>query len=273
MAKNSKNIFTYDSYKAYMIDRLDSAEARGMRSLLAKHLNCQSGFISQVLNGDRHFSSEHMIEIAEFFKLNAMETDFFMIMAHSDRAGSEHLKEYYRDRMQKMKISRQRLPLEVKTELTETEIVTFHSHWYYYAVYELTGLKIKLDEEQIAQMLDVSVARVKKALRFLLDVGVVIDDKGRYRKSDFNMAVGRKTPYINLIHRNFRFEAIRSLDRREMEDSHYSRFFTVSKKKAALLQEKIADFVKELNEEIGPAESQAAEVLYSFCLDCFRYGK
>lgn len=268
----TQNVFKYESYKKFLLAELDSPEARGMRSQLAKHLNCQSGFISQVLNGDRHFSLEHVIEIAVFFKMSPAETDYFVILAHYERAGSEHLREYYMDRMEKLRLSRQRLPLKNK-ELSDADLAAFHSHWYHYAAYELLGLKSKPDIGQIAETLDVSVERIEKAVRFLAEIGVVEEKNGRWEKKPFDMAVGRKAAYVDLIHRNFRIEAIRSLDRRHLEDSHYSRFFTVSKKKASLLQEQIAEFVKGLNEKIAEPEKAQNENLYSFSLDCFRYGK
>ena len=55
-----KTLFDYNNYKKYINERIDSSpsKGRGLKQKMAEFLNCQTAFVSQVLNKDPNFSLE-----------------------------------------------------------------------------------------------------------------------------------------------------------------------------------------------------------------------
>ena len=264
------NLYEFNSYKDYLKIYLELE--RGLRSRLAEHLGCQSGFISQVLNGDRHFSLEHTVEICQFLKFDENEEEYFFLLVNFERAGSEKLKDYYSEKIHKKRTARQRIPVKLQ-EFSEVELATFYSNWIYFAIYDfLRCVKVK-GEVELAELLNFPLSDVEKAFALLKRMNLLVFENKKFSTRKAHLSIGRDTPYLASVHRNFRLQAIQSLERRKAEDSHYSQHFVVSKEKAAWIQEKIALFIKEIGIEWDePEDSSKQKLLFSFALDCFRYG-
>ena len=98
------SIYDFEEYKKYLNVKafLMMQSERGIKSKLARHLNCQTGFISQVLNGMAHFSLEHAIKINDFVGHSEDEAHFFMLLVQLSKAGNHDLKLYYKSQMEKI---------------------------------------------------------------------------------------------------------------------------------------------------------------------------
>jgi uncharacterized protein (TIGR02147 family) len=270
MVAINENVFKFDSYKAFLLKALDAE--KGLRTKMAKHLNCQTGFISQVINGDRHFSLEHIIEISAFFELDRAETDFLILLAQFDRAGSVNLQNYFKGTIDKIRLSRQRLPIKEKKDLSEVDLAAYHTHWYYHALHVLMEMDPHINAKDAAMILNIDLEKVEKGTEFLLDIGVLSEEDGLWKTKDINNSIGRDKPYIDLVHRNFRLQVLKSLDNRKIVDSHYSRYFFVSKKRIGEMQEEMADFMVKINQLIARPEEEDGRDLYALTVDCFKMG-
>src|SRR6185312_16823085 len=90
------SIYEYSDYKAYLRSKVgDKAARRGLKSALAKALSCQPTYISQVLNGHAHFSSEQVMDLNEFLGHSQDEGHFFLLLVQKDRAGKQSLRKYF----------------------------------------------------------------------------------------------------------------------------------------------------------------------------------
>lgn len=267
------NIFKCYSYKEFLAQMFDSDSAeKGQRSLLAKYLGCQTGLVSQVMNSDRHFSMEQIVEIAEYFQLKDEEKEFLVLLAQFERAGSEKLRQYYLVMLERIRLGRQRVIGALGRDLTEGDFGLYHSKWYNHALHVLMELHPKADVAELARTLGITTVKVEESLGFLISVGALKLEEGRYQVCEINNSAKRGSPWVDGIHQDFRLEAIKSLDRRTLADSHYSRFFLASERKSALLQEELAEFMKRVNELIArPEEKNDVRKLHALCLDSFTY--
>jgi len=253
-----------------MFDRHEAQ--KGQRSQLAKHLGCQTGLVSQVINGERHFSLEQMVEIANFYQLGPSERDFLMLMAQSEKAGSESLRSYYQEQLEKLRLGRQRVIAEPGKQISQADFGLYHSKWYNHALHVLIELIPKPDIMKLSDILKVSEAKVNEALHFLVSIGALTETDGHYKSVEINNSAERGSPWVDGIHQDFRLEAIKSLDHRSVGDSHYSRFFVAGPKKNALIQEELAELMKRMNELIAsPDEQENERELHGLCFDCFSY--
>jgi hypothetical protein len=201
-----------------------------------------------------------------------------LLLLQKDRAGNEKLREFYLSQIEILRLSRQRIPVgrqkSTPVQLTGEQLAAFHSHWYFYAVYLLLLRSPKLDEAKLASILDIGIEKIQTAIAMLIAIGLAVQNSktGLHQIREGDVGVGRNSPYVDHIHRNFRLEAIKSLDKRNISDAHYSRYFMVSQKRAAEIQERFAQMVVQLNAMVDTAENTKEElILFGLCHDCFRY--
>lgn len=98
-------LFRSDSYRHYLRDRIEAfpGEGRGVRTQIARLLNCQSTFISQVLRDKAHFSPEHIPKLNRFFEHTDLESRYFLNLVMRDRAGSQDLRALHERELENLK--------------------------------------------------------------------------------------------------------------------------------------------------------------------------
>ncbi len=70
--------------------------------------------VSQVMAGSKDFTLEQAKKVAEYFVLPKFETDYFLLLVQIERAGTQDLKNYFREKRdeikkESLKISKRRL--------------------------------------------------------------------------------------------------------------------------------------------------------------------
>lgn len=90
----NKSIFTYINYKIYLkaLIRNTPGYGHGFKSKIAKHLGCQTTYISQILNKDANFSLEQVEDLNELLGHSREESQFFRLLVQWERAGTVKLK-------------------------------------------------------------------------------------------------------------------------------------------------------------------------------------
>ncbi|MGZ6480071.1 MAG: hypothetical protein ACXWQE_12255 [Bdellovibrionales bacterium] len=133
-----KSLFEFNEYKPYLRLVLGSGKRRsGQRSKLAQFLTCQTAHVSQVLNGDSHFSVEQAYRINAFLGHSREESHFFFLLVNLDRAGSKDLQEYYQAQIDE--ILRRRSIIKNRVSSTHTipqeHQTRYYSSWHYVAIH------------------------------------------------------------------------------------------------------------------------------------------
>ncbi len=163
-------IFLFKNYKYYLKKILTTTGAvRGSRLKLSRFLNCQSGFVSQVLNGSAHFSLEHSIKISEFLSHTSTERKFFMLLVQKAKADSKDLKNFYSTEISAILDNRAQITdrLELKQNLKEEQSNIYYSQWYYSAIHVLVSISDYESIEKICERLLIKKSILLKALKFL----------------------------------------------------------------------------------------------------------
>jgi len=264
------NIYNFDDYKKYIKKIFDTeVEGRGRRSKLAEALHCQTGFISQVLNGETHFSLEHGIKINHFLGHNKDEEHFFMLLLQKGRAGSHDLEEYYASQIKFLREKKQEIKnrIAVDATLDEKDYHIYYSQWYFAAIHILSSIPHFQTREAMAQKLQLPLALVTTVLEFLLLKGLVVQKDNLYKIGHTRIHLDKKSPLISKHHTNWRIEAIKSLEHEKSEvDLHYSSILSLAKKDAL----KIREFLLELLEKSEPIlRDSPEEELCALCIDLF----
>jgi uncharacterized protein (TIGR02147 family) len=266
------DVFDFDDYKAYLenyVRRLPS-QGHGFRSRMAEACGCRVAYVSQVLNGDLHFSLEQAEGLNSLLGHSAEESDFFLLLIQFGRAGTPALRTRIQDQMNRLLQKRLVLKdrVDIKTELDPVAQATYYSSWHYAAIHVLSTIENYRTREAMAAELRVPLERVSEVVEFLRSVGLLRSEKGRLYPGISRIFLGNDSPMIARHHSNWRIRAIESFDRNLNSDVHLSTLVSISKTDVLRIKEQVVKGIERTREMAR--ESVPEETLYCFCVDFFK---
>src|SRR6185312_6453638 len=170
------DIFKYESYKAYVLDRVQAMprSGHGQFKKIADHLQVSPVIVTQVLKGPRQFTDEQGLKLSDYLGLNSDATEFMMRLLAHEKAGTRDLRLYHQKALRELK----RRATEVKNrvaefrELDDTAKSIFYSDWIYSAIRLLTSIPRFKTADAMAESLGLGRAQVNEILEFLVSVGL-----------------------------------------------------------------------------------------------------
>lgn len=266
-------VYEFDNYRKFLAQRLLSMpnEGYGQMSKLASHLGVHSTLISQILKEHKNLTTDQAALVADFFGLNESETEFFILLVSLDRAGNLTAKTIYKKQIQKIKdqvlnISQR---VTVAAKLSEEHRAVFYSDWAYSAIRQSLSLPGIETVDTIANFLQIPRSKVQLFLDFLIKTGLCTIVKGKLKTGPASTHVEAKSPWVRVHHTNWRQRAMQSLDKSQAGNLHYTSPLTLSKADAKLVQEKIIQFIEQVNGIVDPSPSEA---LFCLNIDWFKEG-
>ena len=269
------SIFNFTDYRDYLRHHLQQLpkNGRGELSKIAEHLGTNSTLLSQVLGGTRHFNSEQTYALSRYIGHTELELEYFSLLVQIDKAGSVDLKSHLRKRLLEVRGEAQKLSKRISHDkkLTDQQRAVFYSSWIYSAIHLLTSVEPKgFTLEEVMDRFDLSRARVIEILHFLSGSGLVTEDGARYKFGVKSTFVEKGSPYLLKHHSNWRIKAIQKSEVLADEELMYTGQFSLSEKDFGHLREKIADFLKNVNNTVKDSPS---ECLVALNVDWFRIEK
>lgn len=265
------NIFDFLDYKKFLnsLEEERSSYQRGFRSRIAEFLDCQNAYVSHVLNTHANFSLEQALKIAEFLKLNEVQSRFFVLLVEFERASTKELKELfkrdiqvYRDRYLDLKDK----ALHAKAISKEDQYI-YYSNWIYPTVHMLVTIPDYRTTEKIVSALRVDETIIKEVILFLIACGLVSEKKGELAPGVTQIHLAKDSPHISQHHTNWRLAAIDSLLSNDKSAIHYSTVSSLSYEDADKLKLKLVKVIEDYIAVIAPSKE---ETLYNFNLDFYQ---
>ncbi len=264
------DIFSYNSYKDYLRDKIQSGAkvTKGLRGQLIEYLHCQSSYLSQVLNGKPNFTLEQAVLLNQFFHHNKLESKYFILLVERSRAGSKELREHFDEEIEEIKKDRSNL----KKRLLNTEEINpedqhkYYSTWFYSAIHVILSIKEFQDPEKIAQHFNLPIELVLQVIDFLESSGLIIHKNNKFELTKKRLHLGSDSVFVQRHHINWRSQALLSAEKNLKDDLHFSTVIAIAKKDFPLIKEIFIKAVHDAREIIRPSEEEA---LYAITLDFF----
>jgi len=263
------DLFDSTEYKAYLIDILgEKGKRSGLRQRLAKHLGCQSSFLSQVLNGAQDLSLEHAERVSQFLQHGELERDYFLALVLKARAGTVSLREHWESRMNNLRKEKHHLHKRLKDvkTLQAEQTAIYYSAWYYAAIHVASSIPGLGRADKLAEFFGLPREMVLKVLEFLERNGLVVAKSEGYAIGPTHVHLAKDSPHVIRHHSNWRLEAMRELERGTTDGLHYSAAVTISREDAVLLKELLRS---QLKENLGKIASSKEEEVFCYSLDFF----
>ena len=260
------NILEAKEYKSFVLDWIQQSprKGRGMLSRLARHLNVHAVVISQVLRGERHFTEEQALQVADFLGLGEMETDFFLLLVQRERAGTHALRDYYARKLQELRLSARELKERMRgrvAELDEEAKSVFYSDWIYSAIRLYCAIESVGDVREIAGKLQIPLARVNEALRFLKKYGLVAERNGRLEIGTQSTHLGSRSPFINSHRKNWRIKGLESLNDEDEYNLFYSGPMVVAHKDVPRIRKQLVELIANVTKSVADSPCERTQCL------------
>ena len=264
-----KSVFEFQHYRNFLQVALPvKGSKRGGRNRLAFALNCQKGFVSQVLGGSGDFSLEHGIKISRFLGLDSQEEEYFLLLLHKDRAGSRALEQFYAKKILEIQERRKQIKTRIRshTDLNEVEQATYYSAWYFTAVHMCLMVPELRTRAAITTYLGIGTEVVNRVLDFLFEVGLATQAGEKLGAGPSRIHLPNHSPHVNKHHTNWRLRALHSLDTAQENDIHYSLVMSISESAAEEIREILLQAIQNVEPVMKAAKD---ETIYSLNMDFF----
>ena len=259
-----ESIFDFHDYKKCVQYLLTARSKTGARTALAKAAECQSGYITQVLNGSAHFSLEQALKISRHFGLNDDQSQFFLDLVSYGRAGTEELRRHFRHKLDAARVQQAVLKNRFKEQdkLNPSDEAMFYSSWHYGALHVATTLPNCRTELGMSEHFGIPLQRVNEVVQCLERTGLLVRDRRGLQIGPTEIFIGSGSPLISKFHTNWRMQAIQSLDRYSERDLHYSSVLTASFEDIARIREMMVKLIEQIRQIIRDSKDEG----------CFSYG-
>jgi uncharacterized protein (TIGR02147 family) len=265
-----QNLFEFADYKAYLNVKLAATGSnRGQRSALAKHLKCQTAFVSAVLNAEPHFSLEHAIKINQFLNHTDEEGHYFMLLLQKGRAGSKSLADYFEKQLKTIRQKRSQVAdrIGVAPVLSSDAAMKYYSSWHHAAIHIATAIPGLQHKEAIAHHLRLPLQLVVESLEFMVSEGLVKRTGDRFEIGNARIHLSKDSPLIAKHHSNWRQQAIQSVERAQKDALHYSAVYTISEEDYTRINSML---LKTLEDAEAVFRETKIETLVGFNIDFYR---
>lgn len=206
------SIFKYLNYREYLRDRIESLPSKGRGELLriAKTAGVHSSILSQVFQGSRELTSEQAVAIAGHFELNETETQYFLLLAQWERAGTEKLKGVLKREIDRIRAEQTQVALRIpqSQSLSQEQKAIFYSSWYYSAVRVLSSIVEWKNVEAMRKRLNLTREQFTAIERFLVEHGLCKEQQGALSPGPQSTHIDGTSPLVARHHANWRIKAM-----------------------------------------------------------------
>lgn len=257
------SIFDYTDYREFLKVYIENQPRKGwgIISKFAEELDMSQAHVSQVLAGQKDFSLEQAYKLCKFLKLTSLESDYFIQTVQFSRAGTSDLKEFFKAKIDSLKIE----ALKVKNHmngflpLTESEMNVFYSSWLYSAIRMHCSVGKGANFENIVSKFNVAPKDLTVMLAFMTEKGLLEKDGILYRLGAQRTLVSKGSPQ-NLMHsKNWRLQSINRSEKAREGDIFLTSPMSLSKADFEIIRNELLEVIKNVSKRV--ADSPAEEVV------------
>lgn len=264
-----ESLFSYDSYKTYLVDYLKSqSKSWGIRTKLCHAMDIHNAYLSQVLNGKKDLNLEQSEKLGRFLSFQETEMAYWLTLIQFNRAGTDSLARFLEKRLLELRRTHLNVVgrLGEKNQISEKDQSTYYSSWIYAALHTALLVTELRTANVLANRFNLLESEVIDALGFLVSIGLIQKQGAEYVPSANWVRLPKTSPLITQHHTNVRFKAAESIQNRRSTDLHYGGFFTFSKKDFKNIQDL---WLTTLKNTQGIVTNSPSEDVFGMCLDIF----
>lgn len=265
------NIGKYLNYKDYILDfeKKNKDRLKGFRSRLAELAQCQSAYVSQVLNvnSSTHFSLEQALRVCELLQLNPSEKKYFLLLVEHSRSSSEELKAHFLNEIEPLRKQLLSLKAESPEFQPDPKVLNYYyTHWHYSAIHmALMNPKCR-EVDKLSKALRLPRSKVEETLQLLAEGGFVKLEGKSWIPVFSSLHQERSEAWTYQHFLAYRLKAIQNFSHKDKSPVHYTGVSSMSLKDAEDLRLKVLDFIRSYLEQVKKSGDDA---IYNLNIDFY----
>jgi uncharacterized protein (TIGR02147 family) len=252
-------------YKIYLRNWVETRPGggRGSYRRMAEHLGVSTTLISQVVNGEKHFSLELASDLCEYLGLNERDADQLLLLIELGRAGSHNYKNRLRRRVEKARAQALKLSQRVDRDrdLTDAESAIYYSSWAYTAILQVVATQPDVTADQLEHRLKIPRPAILKSLDFLLETGILLQRKGSYEVGVKKTHIGSESALVIKHHQNWRLQGFSRMAYASEQELFYTGPMSLSQAVADEVRRELPDVIQKIVAMVGPSPSEVVRCL------------
>ncbi len=264
-------IFDFENYRLYIAKKIERLPKRGRGEFrkLALATKTSPVFITQVMKGDRDFTPDQALLVAEHFGLSTFQRKYLLRLVDLARAETPKYRDIIKNELKEMRDQSKKVTHQVEKSLKLSDEATsvLYSNWYYLAIWSLTAIPGLDQIETIASYLSLNRKKASEALEFLIKQGLVVEVNGKLRMGPNLVHLDAESPQISRHHQSWRLQAFSKYEKIESENLFYTAPVTLSEKDATQIRNSLLEMISRTVKQISESPS---EKFYCLCLDWFK---
>jgi uncharacterized protein (TIGR02147 family) len=261
------NVFEYTDYIEFIQDWIE-AKGHGSKSIISQAAGVQLAYLSLVLRGGTHLNLEQCLRLKGLFEFTPEETEFFLLLAQKNRAGTKELELHFENQIESIRVQRNLLKKRIgnMVKFSQEEQNRYFSRWYYAAIHTALLIPDLRTQKQLEEHFKLSATEIGEALDFLEKIALIKREKNGFAVESFRMHLPGDSSLINQHHTQWRLMALNDLNKINRGSLHYSAIISLSHKDAADFKKESLNFIETFEKKLKDSKD---EVLYSMGFDWF----
>ncbi|MBV6514014.1 MAG: hypothetical protein FMNOHCHN_03600 [Ignavibacteriaceae bacterium] len=244
------SLFEYKDYKRYISDWIEHSpqKGRGLRKQLAEAIQCQTAFVTHVLSGNYHFSLEQAEACGRWMGLSQEEIEFLLLLVMHQRAGTKSLEKLLGQQIaaKKEELNTLKNRLKISEAMSQEDQIVYYSSWHFAAIHMALLIPELQTLEGLQNYFQLSPTRLRHILDFLVNKGLIKQEKGVFKSVIPVLHLGSNSPLLNQHHTNWRLKAIESIIGKSSSDLHYSGVISLSQDDFDWVRERLSQLLEEV---------------------------
>ena len=265
-------IYDFSNYREYLATWIASQSkgGRGIKMQISKALKVSTTLTSFIFAGTKTLTLEQASNLADFIGLNDPETDFLFLLVELERAGTHSLRLKLERRLKVIAEQSKKVSSRVKKDLTlsDQQKAIYYSSWIFTGIRNLVATGEYRDAKSISERLNIPQGVVAKALQFLIENKLCIQDGVTLRPGPTYTHVDSDSPFVNKHRQNWRLRGFSMMEQKKESDLFYSSPMSLSRADAEKIRSILLGDIQKAVEIMRPSPSEEV-----FCLniDWFEY--
>ncbi len=223
--------------------------------------SCQihGALMSLILKGERELSIEQAFSLGKYLQLTALELEYFIQLVQLERAATSDFKKHIQDKLQHLKSEATKVKkrFQHESELSEEARLIFYSSFLYSAIRlfcdtEKDGVTV----EQIISKFKLPRADIVPKLDFLDQVGLVKENKGKYKMGPARTLVGRDSLHVLKHHQNWRLQALLRAESLTNDELMFTCPMVLSKNDFVNFKQELTDLIQRFSNMLKDSKSE-----------------
>jgi uncharacterized protein (TIGR02147 family) len=265
-------VFEYKDYKKFLNEWIKDQPkgGRGQIRQMADHLKVSTTLLSQVLNGEKHFSLETAAELTDYLGFNDKECEYFLLLIEHQRAGAFKLRQILGKKLDREQQIGSQLQNRLKKDRhqTDEEKMQFYSSWIYSGVRLLSAIPEMNNAKIISERLNIPLSLVNSVVQFLLENNLCVMKDNELTYGAYRTHIGKDSPFVVKHHQNWRLKGFQSMELRRDEDLFFTQPMALSHEAAEKIRLMVPGIIEEIHGISGPSESETVRCIN---IDWFAY--